>query len=57
MPLRIGAFSAPGPTRLIEERLADLSPLLDVLQEALIDEVLVDRDPAQEKPPLCVPKT
>jgi hypothetical protein len=50
LPLRIGAFSAARSARFVEERLSDLPPFLDVSEEALLDEVLVDRNAAE---PVC----
>jgi len=51
LPLRIGALSAASAGGFVEQRLADFPPLLDELEEALVDEVLVDRHAAQS---LCL---
>jgi len=44
---RVGGLAAARPRRLVEQRLADASPLLDVFQKALLDEMLVNRHTAQ----------
>jgi hypothetical protein len=47
LPLGIRPLAAPRAGRFVEQRLADASPLLHVLQKALLDEMLVDRHTAQ----------
>jgi hypothetical protein len=47
LPLGVGSLAAACPGGFVEQWLADLPTILDVLQESLLDEMFVDRDPPQ----------